>query len=410
LSLKADRTGPVAVVGAGPYGLAVAAHLQEAGVPRRVVGQPADYWRRHMPAGMFLKSSWRASSVASPRSSLSLPAFERMRGAAVPRPVPLQDFVEYLEWFQRAAVPDLDTRQVLRVDQDGDGFSVTFPGQVQVSAARVVLATGLRGFSYRPSVFDPLPSELVSHTEDTPPLERLAGRRVLVMGAGQSAIETAVLAHEAGAQVQVLVRAPDVHWLTRKARLDRWPARGLYAPSDVGPAGLSWLVAQPGVMRRLPAEARRRMTERCLRPAVTAWLLPRSEGVTFTCGRAVVAATATAGGVRVSLDDGSALEADHVLLGTGFRPGLDRMPMLAPALRAAIRTREGYPVLGPGFETSVPGLHAVGALAVESYGPVMRFVSGTWHAAPSLAAHLLRRNAARRRGVPVRSPVPGDGS
>jgi len=90
--------------------------------------------------------------------------------------------------------------------------------------------------------------------------------------------------------------------------------------------------------------------------------------------------------------------------------GLERHRRIHARLEPAIRTREGYPVLGPGFETSVPGLHAVGALAVESYGPIMRFVSGTWHTAPSLAGHVARQDAARRHRVPVRSSVSADAS
>ena len=162
-------------------------------------------------------------------------------------------------------------------------------------------------------------------------------------------------------------------------------------------------------MRRLPVASRRRLIQRCLRPAATAWLLPRSEGIEFITGRHAIAATAQrAGGVQVTLDSGTVINTDHVLLGTGFRPSLDQVPMLAPELRDAIRARNGFPVLGDGFETSVPGLHVVGALAADSFGPLMRFVSGTWYSAPALAREVVARAPATTRPVITPTAVPVD--
>ncbi|HEY2037531.1 MAG TPA: FAD-dependent oxidoreductase [Steroidobacteraceae bacterium] len=216
-----------------------------------------------------------------------------------------------------------------------------------------------------------------------------------------------MLAHEAGAQVQLLARAGGVHWLKRSARLHTGLGslgRALYAPTDVGPAGLSWVVAAPSLMHRLPNRMRRKMIRRCVRPAATAWLMPRAEGMKMTFGRSVVGATAMAEGhVQLTLDDGSVIEADHVLLGTGYRPDIASVSILADDLRDSVRHRDGHPRLRRGFETSVPGLHAVGALAADSFGPVMRFVSGTWYTAPVLAGHIAARwRAPRRRRRPRR--------
>lgn len=394
--LESDARNLVAVVGAGPYGLSVAAHLRALDVPIHVFGEPLEYWRRHMPEGMRLRSPWRASSIASPSGRFSLAAYEQERRAPLERPIPLANWVEYARWYQQAVVPDVDARRVTRIEQASDRFLLTLSDGDQLVAARVVLATGLDGFPRRPPLLDALPPTLVSHTADQARLDVFAGKRLVVLGAGQSAIESAVLAHEAGAHVQVLARAPAVHWLTRSARLHEGMAllgRILYAPTDVGPAGLSWLVAAPDLMRRLPPSTRQRAIRRCLRPAASDWLRPRAEGITLTYGRRVVAATGTTGdGVQLSLDDGTVVDADHVLLGTGFQPHLDAVSILAPELRASIRHRDGQPLLRRGFETSAGGLHVVGALAAASFGPVMRFVSGTWYTAPALATHVARRH------------------
>jgi cation diffusion facilitator CzcD-associated flavoprotein CzcO len=393
----------IAIVGAGPYGLAVASHLLDRGSDVTVFGEPLGYWTRHMPAGMRLRSSWRASSIASPQDRWSLGAFERAEGAELDRPVPLADFLRYGSWFQRNAVPSVDPRRVKEVSRDGDGFALELEDGGRLTARRVVLATGLERFARRPAPFDRLPGSLVSHTADHTDPAAFRGRRIAVVGAGQSAIEFAALVHRAGAHRTVVARAAQVHWLTRSARLHggRWAAgRVLYAPTDVGPAGLSWVVAAPGLMRRLPPVSRDRASRRCVRPAASDWLQERLEGATVVVGAAIADVTAEGHGVRLRLAGGRSVDADHVVLGTGFQPTMAGAGLLRSDLLGAVDTRAGLPVLRRGFETSVPGLHVVGALSIGSFGPVVRFVSGTWYTAPALSDAVARR---ARRSAPMRT-------
>ena len=56
----------VAIIGAGPYGLSLAAHLQAAGVSYRHFGSPMWLWRQAMPQGMYLKSQGFASTSPTP--------------------------------------------------------------------------------------------------------------------------------------------------------------------------------------------------------------------------------------------------------------------------------------------------------------------------------------------------------
>ena len=100
----------ITVVGAGPYGLSVAARLRNAGVPAPVVGQPMAFWREAMPRGMLLRSEWPGSHIADPRRALTLDRYETARGATLSRRLPIADFVDYGLWYQRQAVPDRDPR------------------------------------------------------------------------------------------------------------------------------------------------------------------------------------------------------------------------------------------------------------------------------------------------------------
>jgi cation diffusion facilitator CzcD-associated flavoprotein CzcO len=399
----------VAVVGAGPYGLACTAHLRSLGLDVHTLGRPMELWERQMPIGMFLRSSWEASSIADPAGELTLDDYEAEHGLRLARPVPLVDYLRYGRWYQREAVPDVDTRRVTRVERTLNGFHLHLEDGDRLGAQRVVIATGPAEFARRPACFDGLGAPLVSHSSELRALSSFAGTRTAVIGAGQSAIELAALLHEAGADVEVVARARRIRWLRRSEWLhsrDGVLRRIVYPKTDVGPVGLSWLVAMPNAFRRVPLRLGDRIAYRCIRPAASAWLIPRTSGTRLTLGRAVVSAAAAGDGVRLELDDGTTRDIDRVVLGTGFEVRADRHPLLGPELRADLRTREGMPQLGAGFESSVEGLHFVGAFAAMSFGPVMRFVSGTPFSARALAARVAASRAPTQlRTQPASAPA-----
>ncbi len=383
---------PVVVIGAGPYGLSAAAHLRGAGIEHRVFGDTFSFWREQMPSGMLLRSAWEACTIDAPAKAFSLDAYDREHGP-LSRPVPLDDFVRYGAWFEERAGLDIDRRQVDRIERDGAGFRLSLADGQQLEASRVVIAGGIAPFAWRPPLYDNLPAGLASHSSEHQALDGFAGKSVLVVGGGQSALESAALLHEAGAEVEVVVRDDEVHFL-RGARLRRrlGPFRPLfYPPTDVGPPGLSLLAAAPRLFRYIPQALAAPITRRCVRPAGAGWLVDRVRNVRVSTGRTVVGVKETDGRVEVTLDDGSERAVDHILLATGYRVDIARYRFLAPELVAEVRNLNGYPRLGPGFESSVRGLHFLGATAVISYGPVMRFVSGTRFAGPGLARYISGR-------------------
>jgi FAD-dependent urate hydroxylase len=375
----------VAVVGAGPYGLAAAAHLRRAGVEALVLGDPMSFWRT-MPKGMLLRSNWTATCIGEYAGPLSLDSYCAATGKPLDRPVPLERFIEYGTWVAEQVAPDVDRRVVTTLDGDGTGFGLELADGEQLRARRVVVAAGIAPFTHRPSVADGLPPELVSHTADHKDLSRFAGSRVLVVGGGQSALESAVLLKENGATPEVFARADHINWLhggKYHRKLGRL-APLVYAPTDVGPMGLSRLVAVPDAFRRLPRRVQEPLAYRSIRPAGAAWLTPRLAGVPITLSRPIASVDQADDGVVVTFADGDKRSADHLLFGTGYRVDISRYPFLAPSLLARVKRAGGYPVLGPGLQSSVPGLFFLGAPASWSFGPTMRFVSGGWYAAGAL--------------------------
>jgi NADPH-dependent 2,4-dienoyl-CoA reductase/sulfur reductase-like enzyme len=383
----------VAIVGAGPYGLAASAYVRRLGLSTAVIGEPMWFWQRRMPAGMFLRSPNVASDIADPERRLSLAAYGAASGKAIPSPVPIERFIDYGLWVQQQVAPAVDLRRVERIEGHYGGFRLTFAGGERTTAAQVVVAAGIAPFAARPQQFDQLPPELATHSSDHADLSSFAGQRIAVVGGGQSALESAALLREAGCEVEVLARNPRVFFLRRQPWLHQLGplTRLMFAPAEVGPAGLSRLVEQPGWYRRLPRVLQDRIAVRSLRPAGAAWLIPRLRDVPITSGAAVTAASRNDGYARLTLDDGTERCVDHVLLATGFRVDIGRYGFLGDDLLRAVRQVSGHPCLSRTFESSIPGLYFLGAPAAWSFGPLMRFVAGTGWAARALARGIERR-------------------
>ncbi len=384
-------TCDVTIVGAGPYGLSAAAHLRTIkGLEVRVFGEPMCFWERHMPVGMILRSNWTATQIADPNHSLTLEAYQEACGNHLSAPVPLDRFIQYGLWYQRQVIPDLDQRKVARIESSQSRFRVVLTDGEVIWSRRVVVAAGIGSFAWRPPEFEGLPLSLASHSAEHRDLSRFAGQQLVVIGAGQSALESAALLYEGGAEVEVIARSRRIHWLqgwTSKMlhhRLGSFTRRLLYAPTDVGPAGISQLMARPDLLRRLPHGLQDKLWKRSVRPAGARWLVKRLQNVPITLGHSIVSATQVGERVKVRLDDGSERTVHHVLLGTGYRVDISKYEFLASELVQSIRLFNGYPWLREGLETSVPGLHILGAPAAWSFGPLMQFVSGTQYTSRSL--------------------------
>jgi hypothetical protein len=348
-------------------------------------GKPMQYWSE-MPRGMWLRSPWHASTISDPRDALTLSRYEATVGRSLERPVRLEDFVAYGRWFQEHVAPDLDSRHVSSIESDGDGFRLVLEDGEALLATRAVVATGLLGAEHRPADLSGLPDEFVSHASRLHDPRDFYGRRVLVIGGGQSATESAALLHEAGADVEIVMRAPAVNWLDRSGRLHHSRFRPLlYPDTDVGPVVLNHIVNKPRLFSRFPRNVQAAMARRSIRPAAASWLRPRLADVPITCGRRVASMAVEDGMVAVRLGDGSERRVDHVIQATGYRPDVRSHPLLASSLAGAVQHLNGYPLLSRAYEASVPGLHFVGASSAVSHGPVMRFVSGTWATGPAIA-------------------------
>jgi cation diffusion facilitator CzcD-associated flavoprotein CzcO len=374
-----------AVIGAGPYGLAVAAHLRARRVPTVVFGKPMEFWQR-MPAALYLKSSWSAASLSDPRGRYSLDRYVRSVEPHPGEPIPLGFFLRYARWFIAETGLEIDATYVESLNRSEGGFRLNLSDGRVLDVERVVVAVGIRPFAHIPAFAQGLPPEICTHTQDVADLSVFAGRRLAVVGSGQSALEYAALASEAGASVEVIAR-DRVVWINRSLYDRTGPAKRLfYPPSDVGPPGINWLVAFPLLMWHLPARWRTAMHRRAVRPAGAKWLRPRVVGrVRITDQAQISSVRHTERGIRIELGDGTFREVDHLLLGTGFQPNLDAISFVQPGIRRALKQLDGYPLLNKWFESSLPKLHFVGGVAGYNFGPLCNFMVGARAAARQVA-------------------------
>lgn len=403
----------VAVVGAGPYGLSIAAHLQGRGVEHRIFGKPMDSWRAHMPQGMFLKSDGFASNLSDPAGALTLRQYcseQRIPYADAGLPVALDTFSGYGIEFQKRMAPGLEQTTVESVRPAPQGFRLRLATGETAFARRVALAVGITHFAHIPPEIAHLSSELASHSFAHRRLERFKGRSVVVLGGGSSALDLAGLLHEMGAEVTLIARRRALNFHTKALSPNRPLWQRLRHPkSGLGPGLRSRFYANaPGMFHYLPESLRLRIVRRTLGPSGGWFIREKVIGrVPLILGTEIQRASVQDYKVRLEFRgaDGKPFDitADHVIAATGYRPELARLPFLDETLRARIDAVHGAPVVSTAFESSVPGLYFVGLSAANSFGPVMRFAFGADFAARTVARALARSSRAKTAAMPRRA-------
>jgi thioredoxin reductase len=402
------NTSDVVIIGAGPYGLSIAAYLRAANVDFRIFGSPMRTWSDEMPRGMRLKSDGVASSLYDPDSQFTLETYckeNNLPYADIGIPVPRETFVAYGLEFQKRFVPQLEEKQVTSLKQVNGGYQLRLDDGEMVTARRVIVAVGLSYYQHLPPVFSGHPETHVTHSSKHKTLDRFKGREVIVVGAGASALDTAALLHQAGANVRVVARTSAIRlWAPPSpppANLLQWLREPI---SGIGRGWKLYLCANaPLVFRLMPVEFRLDKVRRVLGPSPCWFITPDIEGkVPLHPGLSIAGVRIENNRVKLDVTDraggAQTFEADHLIAATGYKVDLRRLPFFDSDLRAQIRSVENTPVLSSNFESSLSGLYFVGTSAANTFGPLLRFAVGAKFTAPRLSRHLAAsamRKAAR---------------
>ena len=358
----------VAVVGAGPAGLAVAAMLRREGIAAVVLeagDEPGAAW------------AWRYDRLRlhTHRRLSALP------GHAIPRAygpwVARDDVRAYLRDYARAHELDVRTRTpVERIDRDGEGWALRTPAG-DVSASRVVVATGMNREPLLPDWpgREGFAGELV-HVRDYREPGPFADRSVLVVGSGNSGAEIAVDLRDGGAAPVWLSVRTTPHIVRRDTAGIPTQALGILL----------------GKLPRRTVDPIARTLRRISLPDLAAKGLPAKEqpissfaehpripivdvGIVSAVQRGdveVVPAVHAFDGAEVVVAGGRRLRPDAVVAATGFRPALEplvgHLGVLDDAGRPLVHVTAEHP--------DAPGLYFVGF--TPSLGGALRRIS--WEA------------------------------
>jgi thioredoxin reductase len=383
----------VAIIGAGPYGLSLAAHLKSRQMQFRIFGTPMRFWLDMAP-GISLKSFDFATNIYPPQKGYDFISYCKDRGITSHEPCAMEKFAEYGLWTQQQLVPEVEDIQVSSLRKNGDGFVLTLDDGTEVGASRVAVAVGLANFPRVPAELQ-IDSPRVSHTSQIRDYEQFRGMDVIVIGGGQSALEAGGLLNQHGATARMLIRGNGT-WFADKMSPDRSiKERWKYPMTVLGPGQLNWVLEHfKWLPYELPDDKRIRLVRKHLGPFGTWWVRDQMDGkVPMINNTKVVAARDGGNAITLTVtgpDGDQELVADHVIAGTGYEVDVDRLPFLDPDLKASINRIERAPRLSRSFESSVQGLYFMGPAAMFSFGPLLRFACGADYAAPKVARHLAK--------------------
>jgi FAD-dependent urate hydroxylase len=403
------RSPELLVIGAGPYGLAVAAHARERGIDTVTVGTPMGFWREQMPAGMFLRSGPDWHLDASGEHTFEAFLADRGIAPADVDPIPIGLYLDYADWFTAAKRLPVDDVRVERLSSTDGRFVAELADGGRIEADAVVAAPGIARFATLPPWASAVPAHRRAHTVDLVAFDQLAGARCLVVGGRQSAYEWAALLCDAGAERIDLVHRHDVP---------------RFAPADWSfvDAHIADTLRTRGWWRSLPPADREGIVRRFWevgRLTLEPWITPRlDDRVHRRPGTEVTGAQTDGETVRVTLTDGERLEVDFVVFATGFHADLAAVPYLTDLVDDGLRVQDGFPVLDEAFGSTLPGLSVVGFASTRDFGPFFGFVRGAAPTASLVVEDLLSRPGpvrapgSRPAGpprAPVTSPAPAAG-
>jgi thioredoxin reductase len=395
-----------AIIGAGPYGLSIAAHFRSLGVPFRIFGRLMDSWQRHMPKGMHLKSDGFASNIYDPDGDFTLARFCGEQGieySDASIPVRLDTFSAYGQAFKDRKVPELEDKLVAGLERVSGGFRLTLDDGETFTARRVVLAVGITHFESIPANLANLPSEFLSHSFRHHELDSFRGRNVVVIGGGSSATDLAGLLHQLDADVTLVSRrtALKFHGRPQPGEIPSLWQEVKRPRSGIGPGWrLRFCADAPMLFHLLPESLRLEAVRRILGPSGGWFAKDMVIGkVPLLMDNTPERAEIQDGRVRLHLRaaDGSKREllTEHVIAATGYKVDLERLKFLSPEIRSQLKVVGGSPALSSKFEASIPGLYFAGLTAANSFGPVMRFAFGAGFAARTLT-QAVKKSLARR--------------
>lgn len=375
------------IIGAGPFGLALAAHAKSLGIDCIIAGNPMEFWRKNMPEGMLLRSTCDWHLDTNNEHTIDRFLETQSQTCKDAEPLSLQFYLNYTQWFIQQKQLNISSLYITRLDQNSDNsFTAVTNDGTSIHAKYVVSAVGLTYFKHIPGeVTACLPSGSYEHTCDMVNMELMKNKRVLIIGGRQSAFEWAALLHEAGAaQVHVSHRHASPEFKTSDWS---WVNELCYKLDDDS----LWFRNSP--QEEQDAIAKKLWNEGRLK--LEPWLKDRiqQENIQLWPHTQVVACNKLADqSLEVRFDNNETIIVDNMILATGYKVNVSNIPFFAQGnILAILAVKDGFPVLDGHFQTSIPGLFITGIPASKDFGPFFGFTIATRTSAKIIGSALVNK-------------------
>jgi FAD-dependent urate hydroxylase len=360
----------LAIIGAGPYGLSIAAHAKKAGLDYQVFGYPMEFWHSKMPPNMYIRTLVEHTGLSDPDYQYTLKNYQAEKKVALEYPLPRSILVDYAKWFINKTNISIHETYITNVGEQQASFTLLTEKGQNVVAKRVIVAVGLTNAKYIPDTLRHLSEDQLSHTSDYTSYQSFKGKSVLVVGGGQSAWEAAALLHQAGAKVDLAYRranylSPDKHTNAKQKEL----------------ASKFYYLSQ---------QEKDEIRKQLERPTVSDFLVPLVEGKVKQRPNTMITSVTVNDHMQVQFNDNTHAIFDHIIVATGYRFLVHNLSFLHQVI-AKIDTNEvGEPIVNESFESSLSNMFFVGPAASYSHGPTFRFISGVWRTSEILINNLTR--------------------
>lgn len=386
----------ITIVGAGPYGLSIAAHLKYLGLQFRIVGSPMHTWRTHMPKGMHLKSAGLSATLFDPEKKFSLKEYCRQNDIPYEDeglPISLELFTQYGIFFQQQFAPHLEEAKLVALKKQDENFELTLDNGDQFISHKVIVAVGIDYFRYIPPVLQKLNKHHFSHSSQHHDLSHFIGQDIAIIGSGSSAIDMAVLLNEIGANPVLFARRTALNFNHKESKTRGVWSHIMEPMSGLGPGWKNLICASaPGLFRYLPDETRIRIAKDFLGPSGAWFIQERLNKVSLKMGQQIVWVNSTKNKARLLFRDPSSklleVEVDHVISATGYKANLEEISFLDTKIQEQMQLIGNAPRLSKNFESSVDGLYFAGPSTVNNFGPLMRFALGANYTSKKISQYL----------------------
>jgi lysine/ornithine N-monooxygenase len=365
------------IIGTGPYGISIANALHQKNIPFAIAGKMFSLWYDHTIDTMSIRSDWHSSEIYHPQDRYNVkdfiyknyPADEARR--IMSHKLPIDVFRKYLKFIESDLRYPIFPYHVIKLNKTENGYISELENGETIESEAVVIATGIEAHKYLPQSLRDIKSPNLIHTWDVHQYTRWKNKKVLVIGAGQSAAEC--IAH--------LYDHNDITWITRKAPV--FFSEPLNLPTPV----FKFTLNISPYFYYLPDWARKKFSKIFVISTIT----PDLKEKTMSDKVKKINTDADDIGIEMRGDkfftSKEYQEFDGIVASTGYKVNIKNLSFINKALLNKINSKDDFPLLDFDFQTSVKNLFIVGALSEPHYGPAQKFIMGTKHAAIRIAKY-----------------------